>query len=212
MQQLFPREGETQPRLRFPEFQNAAEWEPRTLSSVCSSFSGGTPSTAKAEYYGGDIPFIRSAEIARDKTDLFLTREGLANSAAKMVTKGDVLVALYGANSGDVALAKIDGAINQAILCLKSKESNPFIYQFLSFKKDWIVATYLQGGQGNLSGEIVKSIAVGFPSADEQQRIASCLSSLDALITAETQKHEALKTHKKGLMQQLFPSPEAVEV
>jgi len=140
-----------------------------------------------------------------------LTREGLANSAAKMVTKGDVLVALYGANSGDVALAKIDGAINQAILCLKSKGSNAFIYQFLSFKKDWIVATYLQGGQGNLSGEIVKSIVVGFPSPDEQQRITACLSSLDALITAETQKLEVFTTHKKGLMQQLFPSPEELE-
>lgn len=205
MQHLFPREGETHPRLRFPEFQNAGEWEPKTLGSVCNSYSGGTPSTSKPEYYGGDIPFIRSAEIARDSTELFLTSEGLANSAAKMVTSGDVLVALYGANSGDVALARIDGAINQAILCLKSKESNSFIYQFLSFKKEWIVATYLQGGQGNLSGEIVKSIAIGFPSPAEQQRIATCLSSLDALIAAETQKLEALKAHKRGLMQQVFP-------
>ncbi|HMS16533.1 MAG TPA: restriction endonuclease subunit S [Planctomycetota bacterium] len=211
MQQLFPREGETKPRLRFPEFQNAGEWKPRALAEVCSSFSGGTPTTSEPRYYGGDIAFIRSAEIARDRTELFLTREGLLASSAKMVAKGDVLVALYGANSGDVAIAKIGGAINQAILCLKSKESDYFIYQFLSFKKDWIVATYLQGGQGNLSGEIVKSIEVWFPSPDEQQRIASSLSSLDALITAETQKLESLKTHKKGLMQQLFPSPEEVE-
>lgn len=211
MQQLFPREGETQPRLRFPEFQNAGEWKSKSLGSVCSSFSGGTPSTAKPEYYGGDIPFIRSAEIARDSTELFLTNDGLANSAAKMVTKGDVLVALYGANSGDVAIAKIDGAINQAILCLKSKESNPFIYQFLSHKKDWVVATYIQGGQGNLSGEIVKSIAISFPSHAEQLRVASCLSDLDTLITAATQELETLKTHKKGLMQQLLPSPELVE-
>lgn len=211
MQQLFPREGETQPRLRFPEFQNAGEWKSKSLGSVCSSFSGGTPSTAKPEYYGGDIPFIRSAEIARDSTELFLTNDGLANSAAKMVTKGDVLVALYGANSGDVAIAKIDGAINQAILCLKSKESNPFIYQFLSHKKDWVVATYIQGGQGNLSGEIVKSIAISFPSHAEQLRVASCLSDLDTLITAATQELETLKTHKKGLMQQLLPSPEVVE-
>lgn len=208
MQQLFPHAGETQPRLRFPEFQNDGEWEPRTIGSVCGSYSGGTPSTSEPEYYGGDIPFIRSAEIARDRTELFLTREGLSNSAAKMVKKGDVLVALYGANSGDVALAKIDGAINQAILCLKSKESNAFIFQFLSFMKDWIVATYLQGGQGNLSGDIVKSIAVRFPSTREQHRIADCLNSLDVLFDTETQKLEALKHHKRGLMQQLFPSPE----
>jgi type I restriction enzyme S subunit len=201
---------DTQPRLRFPEFRDNGEWEPRTLGSVCSSFSGGTPSTSQPEYYGGDIPFIRSAEIARDRTELFLTRAGLSNSAAKIVARGDVLVALYGANSGDVAIARIDGAINQAILCLKSKESKAFIYQFLSFKKDWVVATYLQGGQGNLSGEIVKSISVYFPSLDEQHRIADCLTSLDDLIAAQTQKIEALKTHKKGLMQQLFPSPEEV--
>ena len=211
MQQLFPREGETQPRLRFPEFQAAGEWVPRTLGSVCSSFSGGTPSTSQPEYYGGDIPFIRSAEIGREKTELFLTSAGLTNSASKIVAKGDVLVALYGANSGDVALARIDGAINQAILCLKSKESNGFIFQFLSFKKDWVVATYLQGGQGNLSGEIVKSISVCFPSPDEQQRIADSLTSLDDLLAAQTQKLAALKTHKKGLMQQLFPSPAEVE-
>lgn len=193
------------PRLRFPEFRNACEWKPRTLGSVCSSFSGGTPSTSQPEYYDGDIPFIRSAEIGRDKTELFLTRSGLSNSAAKIITKGDVLVALYGANSGDVALARIDGAINQAILCLKSKESNAFIYQFLSYKKDWVVATYLQGGQGNLSGDIVKSISVCFPPPKEQQKIADCLTSLDDLIAAQARKLDAFKTHKKGLMQQLFP-------
>jgi type I restriction enzyme S subunit len=211
MQQLFPRDGETQPRLRFPEFRDAGEWEPRTLGSVCSTFSGGTPSTSKPEYYGGDIPFIRSAEIALNDTALFLTRDGLANSAAKLVTKGDILVALYGANSGDVALAKIDGAINQAILCMKSKESNAFIYQFFSFKKEQIVATYLQGGQGNLSGEIVKSIELSFCSPAEQQKIADCLSSLDDLIADECERLDALKTHKRALMQQLFPSPEDTE-
>ena len=211
MQQLFPREGETKPRLRFPEFQASGDWVPRTLGSVCSSYSGGTPSTSQPEYYGGDIPFIRSGEIAKDRTELFLTQSGLKNSAAKIVGRGDVLVALYGANSGDVALAKIEGAINQAILCLKSKESNSFIYQSLSFKKDWVVATYLQGGQGNLSGEIVKSISVCFPSPKEQQRIADFLNSLDDLFAAQTQNLAALKIHKQGLMQQLFPSPEEVE-
>lgn len=208
MQQLFPREGETQPRLRFPEFRGNGEWKVRTLDSVSSSFSGGTPSTSKTEYYGGDIPFIRSAEIARDSTELFLTREGLAKSAAKMVSRGVVLVALYGANSGDVALARMDGAINQAVLCLDTNGSNAFLYHILSSRKNWIVAKYLQGGQGNLSGEIVKSIELNFPSLVEQARIAASLNSADDLIAAHTHKLEALKTHKKGLMQQLFPNPE----
>lgn len=205
MQQLFPQEGGTQPRLRFPEFEGAGEWEPRTVGSVCTSFSGGTPSTSNAEFYGSEIPFIRSAEIDRETTELFLTREGLENSAAKMVRKGDVLVALYGANSGDVAIARVAGAINQAILCLRPFGSGEFLCQFLAGRKGWIVGKYLQGGQGNLSGEIVKSILLTFPSPEEQRRIADCLKSLDDLIAAEAKKLDTLKTHNRGLMQQLFP-------
>jgi type I restriction enzyme S subunit len=194
------------PKLRFPEFREAAGWVEKTIGSVCKTFSGGTPSTLQKEFYGGNIPFIRSAEIDRDGTELYLTNEGLKNSAAKPVLKGDVLVALYGANSGEVALAKLNGAINQAILCLRSATSNTFIYQALSFKKDWIVSTYIQGGQGNLSGEIVKSIFLCFPLQEEQQKITDCLSSVDELIATQTQKLNALKTHKTGLMQQLFPA------
>lgn len=206
MQQLFPAEGETVPERRFPEFRGAGEWKGQIIGNVCKTFSGGTPLTTQKKFYGGKIPFIRSAEIDKDCTELCLTNEGLKNSAAKLVEIGDVLVALYGANSGEVSLAKIDGAINQAVLCLKSEACNPFIYQFLSLRKDWIVSTYVQGGQGNLSGEIIKSVQLRFPLPEEQQKIGDCLSSIDELITAEAQKVEVLKAHKKGLMQQLFPS------
>ena len=205
MQQLFPRAGETVPRLRFPEFREAGEWEPKTIGDSCESFSGGTPSTTNKSFYGGEIPFIRSAEIDKEETELFLSNEGLENSAAKMVNVGDILVALYGANSGDVALSKINGAINQAILCLRHETNNRFVYQYLAHKKEWIIATFIQGGQGNLSGEIIKAISLFFPKPKEQQCIADCLSALDDLITTQSQKIDALKTHKKGLMQQLFP-------
>ena len=60
-------------------------------------------------------------------------------------------------------------------------------------------------GTGKLDTDELKALELAVPKSPEQQCIASCLSSLDALITAETQKLEALKTHKKGLMQQLFP-------
>lgn len=194
------------PPLRFPEFRNAEGWSEKTIDKACKSFSGGTPKTTEKDYYGGSIPFIRSAEINKEYTELFLTEEGLQNSAAKLVNKGDVLVALYGANSGDVAISKINGAINQAILCLKSKDSNRFICQYLTLIKNDIISTYIQGGQGNLSGEIIKSLKLLFPSPKEQQKIADCLGSLDDLISAVTDKIEALKEYKKGLMQQLFPA------
>ena len=193
------------PELRFPEFKNEGDWQINSIGEVFKSFSGGTPSTSEKIYYGGDIPFIRSAEINERETELFLTKEGLKNSSAKLVNKGDLLVALYGANSGDSAISKINGAINQAILCLQSEYSNAFTYNYLTLKKDWIVSKYIQGGQGNLSGDIVKSIPVPFPKTLEQQKIASCLSSLDDLIEAHSLKLDLIKNHKKGLMQNLFP-------
>jgi type I restriction enzyme S subunit len=205
MQRLFPQEGETRPQLRFPEFEKKGEWVERRLGEVFTSYSGGTPSASEKNYYGGNIPFIRSAEIGKNSTELFLTEKGLRNSSAKMVNKGDLLVALYGANSGEVAISQIEGAINQAVLCLKSEFSNSFTYHFLSHKRNWIVSTYIQGGQGNLSGEIIKSITLPFPTPCEQQKIADCLSSLDDLIAAQAEKIELLKLHKKGLMQRLFP-------
>ena len=194
------------PELRFPEFVDSEGWKSDLIGKVCSSYSGGTPTTTEPSYYGGHIPFIRSAEINKNETELFLTTDGLYNSSAKEVNKGDVLIALYGANSGDVAISKIDGAINQAILCLKSKQNNEFIYQYLTFEKENIISTFIQGGQGNLSGEIIKSVRLFFPNPNEQKKIAECFRSLDDLISAVTDKIEVLKEHKKGLMQQLFPT------
>ncbi len=206
MQNLFPQEGEKVPKLRFPEFKDSGEWEEKKIENICQKpFSGGTPNSTNKNYYGGKIPFIRSAEINKEKTELFLTQLGLENSSAKMVKKGDVLVAMYGANSGDVAISKIDGAINQAILCLRSKSSNEFLFQYLSYKKNWITSKYLQGGQGNLSSDIIKSIELLYPLPKEQQKIAACLSALDEVIAAQEEKIVQLEKHKKGLMQGVFP-------
>lgn len=205
LQNVFPQDGEMVPKLRFKEFEKDGEWEKKNLGSIFKTYSGGTPNTTEKKYYGGDIPFIRSAEINKEKTELFITELGLNNSSAKIVKKGDLLVALYGANSGDVGISKINGAINQAVLCLKSDFSNIFVYHFLSLKKDWVVARYIQGGQGNLSADIVKSIELFLPKKEEQNKIASLLSSVDDLIKAESDKIEQLKAHKKGLLQGLFP-------
>lgn len=206
MQQLFPQPGETTPRLRFPGFEG--DWVEKKLGEVATSFSGGTPKSGNPLYYGGTIPFIRSGEIHGEETALFITEEGLNNSSAKLVNKGDLLFALYGATSGEVDLSKIDGAINQAILCIRSKTLNAcFLCNYLESKKEFVVSHFLQGGQGNLSGDIIMSLNTFYPSSAEQQKIASCLSELDDLIAAESAKVEALKDHKKGLMQQLFPQP-----
>jgi len=191
------------PKLRFPGFEG--EWEEKTLGEVATSFSGGTPKSGEPRFYGGYIPFIRSGEIHGDKTELFITEDGLNNSSAKLVKKGDLLFALYGATSGEVDLSKIEGAINQAILCIRSEVIDTrFLYNYLSFRKNHITGHFLQGGQGNLSSDIIMSLTIPFPPFAEQQKIASCLTEMDNTIACQQQKVEALKAHKKGLMQQLF--------
>ena len=171
------------------------------------SYSGGTPSVSNKNYYNGTIPFIRSGEISGERTELFITEEGLNKSSAKRVHKGQILYALYGATSGEVSLSKIDGAINQAILAISTKEgySNAFLSFWLRKEKDRITATFLQGGQGNLSGEIVKNLIVPVPSQLEQTKIGDLFNQLDGIITLHQRKLETLKKLKRTLLQKMFP-------
>lgn len=181
------------------------EWEVKKLGDVAESFSGGTPKAGNNEYYGGNIPFIRSGEIHQKNTALFLSELGLAESSAKIVEKGDLLIALYGANSGDSAISQINGAINQAILCIRPYNLlTSFLCSFLELKKNMYVAKYLQGGQGNLSGDIVNNYIIPIPPLPEQQKIAEVLGTWDKAIEKQTQLIEKLELRKKGLMKQLL--------
>ena len=196
----------SEPALRFKDDdgKNFPEWEESKLGEISSFFSGGTPLTTKVDFYGGEIPFIKSGEIGDNKTAQFITESGLKNSSAKMVLKGDLLYALYGATSGEVAVSKIEGAINQAVLCIRSKLNTYFLMSYFLREKEKILQTYLQGGQGNLSAEIVKSLHVPVPSINEQTKIGNFLSAFDEKITQLTKKHDLLTQYKKGVMQQIF--------
>ena len=177
------------------------------MGSITSSYSGGTPTAGKSEYYDGDIPFIRSGEINEEKTELFLSELGYKNSSAAMVEKGDILYALYGATSGEVSISKLKGAINQAILAIKPNEGydSEFLMQWLRNQKDNIISTYLQGGQGNLSGTIVKSLKVDITTYDEQQAIGAYFRNLDNLITLHQRKYDKLTNVKKSMLEKMFP-------
>lgn len=163
----------------------ANSWEQRKLGEICDSYSGGTPSVGNTVYYDGDIPFIRSAEINAPETELFLSDRGLENSSARMVKAGDILYALYGATSGEVAISSINGAINQAILAILPHGAiyAPFLASWLRREKQNIIGTYLQGGQGNLSGAIIKELEVTVPAIAEQRQIGAFFQQLDSLIT-----------------------------
>lgn len=195
-----------EPKMRLKGF--TGEWIESTIGEISTSFSGGTPSAGIAQYYGGNIPFIRSGEINEDKTQLFITEEGLNSSSAKLIDKGTLLYALYGATSGEVGISKISGAINQAILAILPKKgfSSEYLSHYLRAKKNNIVKTLLQGGQGNLSGALVKRVRISLPSNyKEQESVSQCFTSIDILIQSTTKKIESLKQVKAASLQSMFP-------
>lgn len=203
MQKLFSQEV----RFKADDGSDFPEWEEKKLGDICKTFSGGTPKSGEARYYeNGTISFIRSGEIHDDKTELRITNDGLNESSAKMVDVGDILYALYGATSGEVDISKIKGAINQAILCIRPLNdfNRKFIVEILRHNKETILRTYLQGGQGNLSAQIIQSLVFDFPCLAEQQKIADCLSSLDEVIEKQKATLAAWEEMKKGLLQQMF--------
>ncbi|WP_320815618.1 restriction endonuclease subunit S [Flavobacterium sp.] len=200
MQQLFS--GTL--RFKDDDGKDFPEWEEKKLGEFCTFFSGGTPTSTNQKYYSGTIPFIGSGNIYDSEVFSFITEEALNNSSAKIIKKGDLLYALYGANSGEVSISKMEGAINQAILCIRNKECIEYLYYVLLSNKDKIVAKFIQGGQGNLSSQIIKRLKYNFPSLKEQQKIASFLSGIDDKIASVNAQLEKTQTFKKGLLQQMF--------
>ena len=215
MQQLFPREGETQPRLRFREFQNAGEWDVRTIGDMFRLING--CAFKPEDWKPSGTPIIRIQNL-NDPSAGFNYSQAPVPERSR-IESGDLLFAWSG-TLGSSFGARIwngpPGVLNQHIFKVLMDEKQitlPFSLLVLA-KVEEDIARNSHGFKASFvhvkKSDLVK-VELPLPSLPEQNRVASCLSSLDAQITAEAQKLEALKTHKKGLMQQLFPSPEAVE-
>ncbi len=200
MQKLFTQ----QIRFKDENGNDYPDWKEKKLGDISTSFSGGTPTSSNKNYYSGNIPFIGSGNIGAASVSQSITAEALKNSSAKMVEKGDLLYALYGATSGEIAISKINGAINQAILCIRTNEIVHYLYQNLLFRKEKILATFLQGGQGNLSAKIIKEMLIKVPVKAEQTKIANFLPAIDDKINLIETELTKAKTFKKGLLQQMF--------
>jgi type I restriction enzyme S subunit len=208
MQQLFPREGETQPRLRFPEFQNAGEWKLRKAGTFFAN------RVTKGEE---GLPIysvtMHDGMIKRDSFDrnFYDIEEAKGN---KKVCKGDIAYNMMRMWQGALGVAPEDCLVSPAYIVLAPmKDTVPVFFQYLFKLPDslLLLTSHSRGltkDRLRLYYDDFASIALRSPAPLEQRRIATYLCSLDALINAETQKLEAFKAHKKGLMQQLFPSPE----
>lgn len=233
MQQLFPIEGETQPRLRFIKFQNAGDWYFTTVGGLIEAGclfppkdgNHGNIHPKSSDYVTNGIPFIMASDLNEGLIDIenchFISKEQAEKLKKGFAKEGDVLLSHKG-TVGEVAVVR---HINTPYLMLtpqvtyyRIKEpknlSNEFLAQrFISDAFQLNLADVSGGGTRAYIGITAQTqLPLQLPKdIEEQQKIANCLTSLDELITAQTQKIEMLKSHKKGLMRQLFPTTEVVE-
>jgi type I restriction enzyme S subunit len=209
--QLFPSEGETLPRLRFREFRNAGEWRIRRLGDFI---------TERSEQASGDAPLFSLTIVdgITAKTERY-ERSFLVNNEAeayKLVLPDDFaynpMNLRFGAiarhsGRGKVALSKY----YNIFYCDQTVDSR---FCEFYFRSDEMVSFYDRMAIGSLIEkrrvhfDQFLQFNVRFPALEEQRRIADCLSSLDDLIAAQARKLDALKIYKRGLLQQLFPTPE----
>lgn len=213
MQQLFPREGETVPRLRFPEFRDAGAWEDLTVAEVCEI----NPARANKQDHEL-VSFIPMAAVSEDGRieELQIRAYADVKKGYTAFTENDVIVAKITPcfENGKAALARNlkngAGFGSTEFHVFRAKKSCLPEFLFLQLYRDAVRAAGARSMVGN-AGQ--RRVPISFfevfpfylPTTEEQQTIVGFLLSLDELIIAQTQKIEALRTHKKGLMQRLFP-------
>jgi type I restriction enzyme S subunit len=193
-----------------PAGEIPVEWEVEQIKNLTRMYSGGTPSRQKQDYFGGGIPWVKSGELNSQfitHTEETITEEGLSNSSAKWVPENSVLVAMYGATAGQVALLKIKATINQAILAVipvTEKLISGYLYYFMQMIAPHLISITQGSGQPNLSQEIVAPVYLVVPSLAEQKKIAEILTAVDEEIEKEESMRKTLQEQKKALMQNLL--------
>jgi type I restriction enzyme S subunit len=214
MQQLFPREGETTPRLRFPEFRDAGPWEVKRLGDVLDVRNMRRTASPEVPLFSLTIE-----QGITEKTDRY-NREFLvidrSNKRYKLVLPGDIVYNPANLRWGAIAVSKVPYPIVVSpiyeVLCPKKHISICHDFIGIALMLPQQISRFASKGQGTLVERIAVKVEdfldtlIAIPAQiEEQQKIADCLSSLDELIELQAKKLEALQTHKKGLMQQLFP-------
>ena len=220
VQRLFPRPGEYVPRLRFPEFHDAPEWESRELGVMTSKIgSGVTPRGGEKNYRSSGRPFVRSQNVGWGELILdnvvHIDEDTHASFAATEAEEGDVLLNISGASIGRSAVADAriaGGNVNQhvcIIRCLSEQIQAWFLCQYLISKhgQDQIDSCQAGGNRQGLNFGQIRSFLIPQPrDVAEQERIADCLRTADIILATQAQRIVALKRQKQGLLQQLFPS------
>lgn len=205
MQQLFPEEGETLPRLRFPEFDGAGQWKVVPLDKFIEDYRG--KSTVQDEY---EVMTSARSGLVRQRDYYDNDRITERNNIGFSIIPPNYLT--YRSRSDDRKFYFNENTLSETgivsvyypVFRVLNGSNKFFIELFSAFSR--LIGTYSVGtSQTVLSLNQLKKIKLPVPSEAEQRRIGDCLASLDEVISAETQKLDTLGTHKRGLMQQLFP-------
>lgn len=145
-----------------------------SIGSLFDTTSGGTPSRTKSSYFdGGNIPWLTSSEVGQgliNKTESFITEEGLKNSSAKWIPANSVVVAMYGATVGKVGLLEIPCTTNQAVCSILPNDSiiPMFLLYAVKDKEEWMIDQAAGAAQPNISQAVIRKMEIPVPTKDEQ--------------------------------------------
>lgn len=202
------------PKLRFPEFREAGEWQIRSLANIADFFKGkGLPKSAITN--NGQMTCIHYGELFTEYTEIIQTIKSRTNLAENffMSVENDVLMPTSDVTPNGLAKAAclklsniILGGDILVIRTNKEKINGEFLARYIRHQEQKVLQLVSGSTVFHLYASSIEKLTLSFPEKKEQQKIADCFSSLDDLISAQAQKIDALKTHKKGLMQQLFPA------
>jgi type I restriction enzyme S subunit len=223
MQNLFPQEGETVPKYRFKEFEKDGEWVEKTIGDFIDSHKGGAPLTPSDFVDYSDFEVIPKKAINEggllnmSVTSPTYCSEKFYNNNKKSVVDSSFLITtlrdLVPSGPSIGYIVKFIGTkkyiLAQGVYGLKPNKTiaPDFLIQFSNTTRyrKLVNAAMVGSTQVHIRNSEFLNLPIQVPEKQEQQKIASCLSSLDALITAQAEKIAQLKLHKKGLMQGLFP-------
>ena len=178
-----------------------SEWKKYRLREFAERItSGGTPSTRKTEYFGGNIPWLRTQEVNFNRiyeTEIKITEKAVNNSSAKFIKANSIIVAMYGATAGRIAINKIPLTTNQAccnITIDKNKADYNYVYYYLKSKFEEILKLATGAAQQNLNAGMLRELEILAPDLPTQTQIASILTTFDDKIELLGQMNQTLET------------------
>ena len=207
--------NEEESLLAIPENSEANDelpegWVRATLADIAMWGSGGTPSRKNADYYSGEIPWVKTGDLGPRYVTAateFITEEAVKNSSAKYFPKGSVALAMYGATIGKTSILGIDATTNQACAVgnpIESVTSTEYLYYFLKNEKDAFIAKGKGGAQPNISQALIKAHEISLPPLAEQTVIAQTLDTLLAQVDNIKTRLDAipkiLKTFRQSVL------------